>query len=174
MAGIEVHNLRLIGKLSDGDQNADIQGCRPIKWTRQQRTLQGHELSVCCRELCHSDILCQYWQCPTLVCGLSRVHVYWIWKSVEKIPRYGRDGCQIEDPACAAKFGSTIQLLQLNSDRYSTVQYPLTLEGGASTTSDYAKTVVAGEYIQHYCRMDEFRWGRTFDSTRNHKSKSIV
>jgi len=87
MAGIEVHNLRLIGKLSDGDQNADIQGCR---------------------ELCHSDILCQYWQ-------------------------YGRDGCQIEDPA------------------YSTVQYPLTLEGGASTTSDYAKTVVAGEYIQHYC-----------------------
>ena len=31
MAGIEVHNLRLIGKLSDGDQNADIQGCRPIK-----------------------------------------------------------------------------------------------------------------------------------------------
>ena len=60
------------------------------------------------------------------------------------------------------------------SDRYSTVQYPLTLEGGASTTSDYAKTVVAGEYIQHYCRMDALRWGRTFDSTRNDKHKSIV
>ncbi|CAL1130554.1 unnamed protein product, partial [Cladocopium goreaui] len=87
MAGIEVHNLRLIGKLSDSDQRGDIARCR---------------------ELCHSDILCQYWQ-------------------------YGRDGCQVEDPA------------------YSSVQYPLTLEGGASVTSDYAKSVVAGEFIQHYC-----------------------
>lgn len=81
---------------------------------------------------------------------------------LKNIPRYGRDGCQIEDPACAADsvqqfFRLSRQLFQLNSDRYSTVQYPLTLEGGASTTSDYAKTVVAGEYIQHYCRMDAKR-----------------
>ena len=36
------------------------------------------------------------------------------------------------------------------SRRYSTVQYPLTLEGGASTSSSAAKSVVAGEFIQHY------------------------
>lgn len=108
MAGIEVHNLRLIGKLSDGDQNADIQGCRPIKWTRQERTLQGHELSVCCRELCHSDILCQYWQCPSLVCGLSRVHVYWICKSVEKHPKVWQRWLSNRRSSVRRRFGSTI------------------------------------------------------------------
>ncbi len=68
MAGIEVHNLRLIGKVSDADQNTDIHRCRPIKWTRQERTCKNMNWVLCCRELCHSDILCQYWQCPTLVC----------------------------------------------------------------------------------------------------------
>lgn len=87
MAGIEVHNLRPIGKLSNEGQSANIKRCR---------------------EVCYSDILCQYWQ-------------------------YSQDGCQVEDPT------------------YSTVQYPLTLEGGASTTSSYARSVVAGEFIQHYC-----------------------
>ena len=36
------------------------------------------------------------------------------------------------------------------------MQYPLTLEGGASVTSDYAKSVVAGEFIQHYCNLAAF------------------
>jgi len=48
--------------------------------------------------------------------------------------QYASDGCRVEDPT----FGD--------------VQYPLTLEGGASTNTEYARNVRAGEFIQHYCR----------------------
>lgn len=34
MAGIEVHNLRLIGKLSDSDQRGDIARCRLCAFLR--------------------------------------------------------------------------------------------------------------------------------------------
>eukprot|EP00439_Symbiodinium_sp_Y106_P029202 s5189_g3.t1 len=87
MSGIEVHGLRPIGKLDSDDQSTNIERCRNV---------------------CYSDILCQYWQ-------------------------YGEDGCRVEDPT------------------YSSVQYPLTLEGGASKTSEYARRILAGEYIQHLC-----------------------
>ncbi|CAE7672445.1 ILV2 [Symbiodinium sp. CCMP2456] len=87
MSGIEVHGLRPIGKLYSDDQSTNIERCRNV---------------------CYSDILCQYWQ-------------------------YGEDGCRVEDPT------------------YSSVQYPLTLEGGASKTSEYARRILAGEYIQHLC-----------------------
>ena len=69
MAGIEVHNLRPIGKLNR-DEAINVERCR---------------------EVCYSDILCQFWQCPAGISGcLSR--------------RYGHDGCRVQDPACDRRF----------------------------------------------------------------------
>lgn len=58
--------------------------------------------------------------------------------------QYGSDGCWVEDP-----------------DYYlwRSVGYPLTTaRGGATSESDWAKTMVAGEYIQHICpvRVDHY------------------
>ena len=48
-----------------------------------------------------------------------------------------------------------LDLYLVRSARYSTVQYPLTTEGGASRSSGYARSVVAAEFIQHYCLSPE-------------------
>ena len=56
MTGIEVHNLRPIGKLN-GDEAMNIERCRPTRGaSRKQKPFVG-------REVCYSDILCQFWQC---------------------------------------------------------------------------------------------------------------
>jgi len=49
--------------------------------------------------------------------------------------QYGSGGCYVEDHDLQEK----------------PVQYPLTLNGGASANSSLARTLSAGEYIQHYC-----------------------
>lgn len=47
---------------------------------------------------------------------------------------YGKDGCWFDDPATAA------------------VEYPLTTgPHGATTDTNFARTVIAGEYLQHFC-----------------------
>jgi len=46
---------------------------------------------------------------------------------------YGMNGCWVEDPT------------------FKSVQYPLTSKGGATRTSAVAATIIAGEFIQHYC-----------------------
>lgn len=50
--------------------------------------------------------------------------------------QYGNDGCWVEDPGYSM---------------FSDVQYPLTTSGGASSDTDWAKTSVGGEFIQHIC-----------------------
>jgi len=60
-----------------------------------------------CKELCYSNIRCQYWT-------------------------FGDDGCRAEEPP------------------ENKAPYPLTTSG-ISRTSGYAKSVVAGQYIQHVC-----------------------
>jgi len=48
--------------------------------------------------------------------------------------QYGEGGCWVEDPRNSRP-----------------IQYPLTIQGGASQVSEFAKTVVDGEFIQHLC-----------------------
>lgn len=59
------------------------------------------------------------------VCYSNILCQYWIFSEAH--------GCLVEEP-----------------QRHSTVQYPLT-QSGLSRTSAFAHSVVAGEYIQHYC-----------------------
>lgn len=51
--------------------------------------------------------------------------------------QYGEEGCWVEDPNFQADV--------------TQIQYPLTMKGGATKTTEFANTVVAGEYIMHYC-----------------------
>ena len=69
------------------------------------------------------------------------------------LQRYGHDGCRVEDPTCSELCLSKQQDLRSFDGRYGSVQYPLTLEGGASKTTDYARKVLAGEFIQHLCKL---------------------
>ncbi|CAE8632248.1 unnamed protein product, partial [Polarella glacialis] len=91
LRGIEILNLRQLGFLHGPGSAEDVAECRNI---------------------CYSDVLCQYWQ-------------------------YGDSGCRVEDPT------------------FQFVEYPLTLPGtvpaGAIQSSKYAQSLVAGEFIQHYC-----------------------
>lgn len=65
--------------------------------------------------------------------------------------QYGSDGCWVEDP---------------NYYLWRNVRYPLTTErGGATSQSDWAKTMVAGEYIQHICPVREDHYASSMQSS---------
>lgn len=44
---------------------------------------------------------------------------------------------------------------------HAPIQYPLTLNGGASRVTEFAKHIVAGEYVQHFCPPRALRYGFT-------------
>lgn len=70
---------------------------------------------------------CKAWCYSTISCE------YW---------QYGPGGCYVDAPMWTTENGKSLQ---------NQVQYPLTTNGGVSSNSPDAQTMLWGEYIQHFC-----------------------
>jgi hypothetical protein len=73
------------------------------------------------------------WRLGGVSAGVEHCRLYCYSDLLCQYWQYGEGGCWVEDP------------------RYKQVQYPLTTNGGASTETEFAKTAIAGEFVQHYC-----------------------
>jgi len=80
------------------------------------------------------------WDTGNVTDGVGRCRNYCYSQIFCQYWQYGEGGCYVEDPR------SEYVILK----EYE-VQYPLTTDGGVSNDTDFARTAIAGEYIQHIC-----------------------
>jgi len=75
------------------------------------------------------------WTTRNTTGGNAEACKFWCYSNIKcQFWQYGSSGCWVENP-----------------DAGYTVEYPLVEGSGASQTSSFATSMVAGEYVQHYC-----------------------